>query len=1280
MKHKFYSFLLTALLGMTGMNAWAQDYEISSAQDLVDFAEAVNTGETGANAVLTQDINLDGVAWTPIGNATNIYTGTFDGQGFAITNFSYTATSDYNGLFGFIKDATVKNFSISGSLTSDGYTKNGVIGNANGTSKVSGIYSSLNITLANKGAHSGGIVGGDDGATTDVVLVEGCEYSGTMTHTGAGDCQAGILGYTGYGGVKNCIFSGTIIGETNTKYGGILGYTRRNTFLGVQNCLSIGKIVAPDGCTTAAAIIANYNGSATTTVKNNYYCLAEGSTTTLAIGNKASSCEAPVAVTAAQLTSGEVCYLLNGDQSNIAFYQTLIDDEVPTLDATHDQVYMNGRQHCNGDAYAGTFYSNTNQGIVTDEHDYVGGFCSYCNQLDESFDGDFLIGNATQLKNFATFVNAGNFAVNAKLTADIDMNGITSWIAIGNWGTTPNGNACFKGHFNGQGHSIKNFNYNSEHNYYGLFGVISAGALIENFSIYGAISTNIQYAGGVAAYARDSYPTIRNVHSCVNINNTYSGGRQGGILGGVLSTVDKTIIENCAYSGTLQAGGLGGNYGGIVGYVNNNASTVVDITNCLFDGTLNNGTANGSCGGIVGYNNGGVATIKNSLSLGSITSGAAGQFFGTLNGNNSTYAGNNYYVGIAPQIGSGTPKGTAPVTATSEQLASGEICYLLNGSVSGGTNWLQTLVDDDYPTPYNDGNHDPIYMNGHQHCDGTAYAGASYSNDDLGMVTDDHDFADGFCTYCSALDATYMTANADGDFEIDTPNQLKWFAVYANEVDHAANAVLTDDIDLTGVTMSSIGTTSAAYNGKFNGQGHSISGFEMTTDGRGGLFGDVTNATIKNFSISGNLTVTGGTGSGLIAWATGSTISNVHSALVIKVPNSGVHHVGGVVGSARGSNTIDRCSFSGSMTVADGSTDNFAGIVSYVTNTSETVYDNVTNCANYGNITFVSTGCAAGGVVGYVNASYVRVKNCLNTGIITCTGGTPTFGGAIVGRLRGHTPAYLTNNFWYEDSAEGAGKDNNGNINLESAESVTTEQLANGYVAARMAPYIRQNVGTDATPVLDPTHNVVAEITAAEYATLYVPDANVTIPTGVEAYTGEFATNPNNGKQYLAMNDVKDIIPAETAVVLKGAEGIYQFAVTTEEPVPDGALKLYEDEVDASEALVKQLANISGNVLKGTADDIDATGKYILAKPAGEPVCFYLAESGTIKAGKAYLEVPAGTDVKAFYFSFGDDDATGLSDMSDMSDQSDIIFNLAGQRLQKMQKGINIIGGQKVLK
>ena len=82
---------------------------------------------------------------------------------------------------------------------------------------------------------------------------------------------------------------------------------------------------------------------------------------------------------------------------------------------------------------------------------------------------------------------------------------------------------------------------------------------------------------------------------------------------------------------------------------------------------------------------------------------------------------------------------------------------------------------------------------------------------------------------------------------------------------------------------------------------------------------------------------------------------------------------------------------------------------------------------------------------------------------------------------------------------------------------------------------------------------------------------------------------------------------------------------------------------------------------------------YILANGA-DGVGFYKAE-GTIPAGKAYFQSTSG--VKAFFFD--GDDATGISNVDANLNANDAIYNIAGQRVQKMQKGINIINGKKVL-
>ena len=76
---------------------------------------------------------------------------------------------------------------------------------------------------------------------------------------------------------------------------------------------------------------------------------------------------------------------------------------------------------------------------------------------------------------------------------------------------------------------------------------------------------------------------------------------------------------------------------------------------------------------------------------------------------------------------------------------------------------------------------------------------------------------------------------------------------------------------------------------------------------------------------------------------------------------------------------------------------------------------------------------------------------------------------------------------------------------------------------------------------------------------------------------------------------------------------------------------------------------------------------------------FVKVNAGQVPAGKALLPVSAMTSgVKTFTFIF-DDDATGISNVETFTEEG-AIYNLAGQRLQKMQKGINIVNGKKILK
>ena len=187
-------------------------------------------------------------------------------------------------------------------------------------------------------------------------------------------------------------------------------------------------------------------------------------------------------------------------------------------------------------------------------------------------------------------------------------------------------------------------------------------------------------------------------------------------------------------------------------------------------------------------------------------------------------------------------------------------------------------------------------------------------------------------------------------------------------------------------------------------------------------------------------------------------------------------------------------------------------------------------------------------------------------------------------------------------------------------------------------------------------------LTDEEVAVLGAYGDVVPEPTAVAAYTVQITNNDNNNSKNLTLNKLDGIIPTRTAVVLKSAPNTYVVCNVAAEAAP-----------------------VINNDLMGTLENLTTDGaQYVLAKRQNK-VGFARAITGTkLAPGKGYLVITGGAGVKPFY-PFEDGDATGIESINEHSTldserEDGLIFNLAGQRLQKMQKGINIINGKKVLK
>lgn len=451
------------------------------------------------------------------------------------------------------------------------------------------------------------------------------------------------------------------------------------------------------------------------------------------------------------------------------------------------------------------------------------GYCKRCQHYvavkPSEENGVYLIAKPCHLAWFRDYVNGtivdeGGVAgtthpsASAMLTADIDLKNychaaedgkeLLSWIPIGYV------NNSWKGNMDGQGHTISHLYIKTAQKYVGLFGytdgatiqdLIFDNAKVENVSTTNA---NTYYTGILAGSAYGYSPAhikgIKTTKNCTVIGQENTGG----IIG-----FAKINLENCenhsSVKGTKSVGGIAGN------------SAVINIRRSTNYGTVENNKT--YIGGIIGYAYG--TSIEDCANYGKISStglytgGIAGQTvanssiqnvfsYGDVTNNKNT----NLYSGIIignVEGGTLTAKGIAAYNKeallnnssenikivgkgsltfedgkveadvvkafTQQQIKSGEVAWLLNGSTStpaeGSTlAWYQTLGEngDEYPVLKSTGDN-TVYQAPLISCDGTTQIG-EYANNPNGdqlshnyqmaTVADANGLYGGVCVECNS--------------------------------------------------------------------------------------------------------------------------------------------------------------------------------------------------------------------------------------------------------------------------------------------------------------------------------------------------------------------------------------------------------------------------------------------------------------------------------------------------------------------------------------------------
>ena len=626
-------------------------YEISNLAGLKWVAEQVNQEITtfeGETILLTEDIDLKGEQWTPIGYWTT-FNGTFDGQDHTISNLKHHGTEDdcYVGLFGYTEKATIKNLTINN------------------------VDLKLVANASWAGGHLGALVGNFEGTT----VIENINITGDVKIDGDIEKNgAGRIGAVAGGGRIECNATfknvhvkaneGSFV-KGNNSIGGIAGQLQGN--ITIENCstnidVTAGKFFAGG----IVGLTSHY-----TTFTN---CHTSGN----------------IAVVAGRAGNKVDLYRVGGIAGgwDDSATQALVLEECSyTGEISGQSVDGTIANNFACDGYVGIGYSEVIGAVVmvngveykySGNGNYISGGYEYDAEAKVA-----KIYDAEGVQKLAELVNGGHsFAGETILLAgDIDLAAQTR--EVSNWTSIGTSEKPFSGTFDGQGYTIKNLNIveaeaKESKAYMGFFGYAKnatiknvvfenvyinipcldidhsqghigavAGSLegtstIENVTVKGDIKIyTTQEANGASRVAvvagGNAYGnvTMKNVHVVANkgsylIANNNTGALAGQLqgecyfvdcssnidvtvnkffAGGIIGlTATKSSFTNCHTTGDVKvvagrAGRANDHYrvGGIVGGWSDGKSNVCTLTNCSYTGEVSGVNADGSVAKVLDY-------------------------------------------------------------------------------------------------------------------------------------------------------------------------------------------------------------------------------------------------------------------------------------------------------------------------------------------------------------------------------------------------------------------------------------------------------------------------------------------------------------------------------------------------------------------------------------------------------------------------------------------------------------------------------------------------------
>ena len=880
-------------------------YIIRTPEQLENFSSLTNIITTfkkqyiklGANIMLNDTTNWQNWAatapartWTAIGTqfSNSRFQGTFDGAGYTVSGVYINNTSNYQGLFGYVRDATIKNLGVVASFVKGNNSVGGLVGynymssnitncyytgNVSGNSVVGGLVGNTRGNNISNSYATGNVigtnsVGGLVGYNNSDVLIVNSYATGNVTGTKTDSSNVGgLVGLNYNSSIRNSYATGNVTGTLWV--GGLVGSYTGNDGL-IRNSYATGNVTGtgPSHLAHLVGGLVGGSNSPYTAVFNCYYdSQTSGQSDSYGTG-----------LTTAEMKSRAFAGMLNAAVIYNSLYMANI------------WIYRSGDYP--------TLGNEQPSGTVAD----------YFASGDGTQNNPYIIQTPEQLEYFSFFVNAqktfeGEYV---KLGANISLNDTTNWQ---NWGAaapanswTPIGlgynfyggpgyNGRFVGTFDGAGYVIGGVYINNTSDYQGLFGYI--GGTIRNLGIVASFVKGNNYVGGLAG----SGGNITNCYVSGNVSGTgdYIGGLagSGGNYIGVLAD-NGGNIANCYASGNVS--GTGDYIGGLIG------STIGVITNCYYDSQTSGRNDTGKGTGLT------TAEIKSQMLVDKLNLGAIA---------NNNLSGWVHTSGNYPVFGNARPSGTVAdyfasgdgtqnnpyIIRTSEQLE--YFSVFTNAGKSFGGEYIKLGAD--------------ISLNDATNWNNWATTAPANFWTPIGTIN--NPFIGTFDGVGYVISGVYInnTSNYQGLFGY-IGGIIKNLGVIASYVKGNDNVG-----GLAGYKYGSGGITNCYSAGNVTGTGYV-----------GGLVGYNGNGSITNCYATGNVAGTGNRVGGLAGY-NGSVITNCYATGNV----TGTGYVGGLVGSntAPGGNIISNSYATGNVTGTGTNVGGLAGGSSSSISTSNNYYD-----------------------------------------------------------------------------------------------------------------------------------------------------------------------------------------------------------------------------------------------------------------------------------------------------------------------------------------------------